>query len=72
MTTDILTPTINDGVIYGIGEKSFFAFELPQRASDSMTLRTLLRIPWKEIEYHMPGVFTDSIIASPLYDKGLI
>ena len=37
ITTDILTPTINDGVIYGIGEKRFFALQLPRQAADSMT-----------------------------------
>jgi outer membrane protein assembly factor BamB len=72
ITTDILTPTINDGVIYGIGEKHFFALQLPRHVSDPMTLETLLKTPWKEVEYHMPGVFTDGIIASPLYDQGLV
>jgi outer membrane protein assembly factor BamB len=72
ITTDILTPTISDGVIYGIGEKHFFACKLPQQAAASLTLETLLKTPWKDVEYHMPGVFTDSIIASPLYDKGLV
>jgi outer membrane protein assembly factor BamB len=78
ITTDILTPTIADGVIYGIGEKHFFALELPRPvvpgapAADSMTLETLLKTPWKDVEYHMPGVFTDGIIGSPLYDKGLV
>jgi hypothetical protein len=37
-----------------------------------MTLETLLKTPWKDVEYHMPGVFTDGIIGSPLYDKGLV
>ncbi len=72
ITTDILTPTISDGVIYGVGEKSFFALKLPRQAADSMTLETLLKTSWKDVEYHMPGVFTDSIVASPLYDKGLV
>ncbi len=72
ITTDILTPTINDGVIYGIGEKHFFALQLPRQAADSMTVETLLKTPWQDVEYHMPGVFTDGIIASPLYDKGLV
>ena len=71
--TEILTPTISDGVIYGIGSKErFFALKLPQQVSDSMTLETLLDIPWKDVAYHMPGTFTDSVVGSPLYDKGLV
>ena len=37
-----------------------------------MTLETLVKTPWKDVAYHMPGGFTDSIIGSPLYDQGLV
>jgi outer membrane protein assembly factor BamB len=69
---DIPTPTINDGVIYGVGEEHFFSFRLPPQASDPMKLETLAKTPWKEVAYHMPGTFSDSIIGSPLFDKGLV
>ena len=72
VTTDIPTPAINDGVIYGVGEKQFFSLKLPRDDSGPLALKTLLKTPWKNVAYHMPGVFTDSIIASPLYDRGLV
>ena len=72
VTTDISTPAINDGVIYGVGEKQFFSLKLPRDESGPLAFKTLLKTPWKNVEYHMPGVFTDSIIASPLYDRGLV
>jgi outer membrane protein assembly factor BamB len=69
---DIPTPTINDGMILGIGEDQFFSLRLPPQASDSMKVDTLVKAPWKELGYHMTGTFSDSIIGSPLYDKGLV
>jgi outer membrane protein assembly factor BamB len=72
LRTDIPTPAIGDGAIYGIGEKSLFAVKLPQQASGSMTLETLFKKAWKDVVYHMPGTFTDSVVGSPLYDKGLL
>jgi outer membrane protein assembly factor BamB len=72
LKADTPTPTLNDGVIYGIGEDKFFSFRLPDQASESMTLHPMLKTPWKEVAYHMPGIFTDTIIGSPLYDKGLV
>jgi outer membrane protein assembly factor BamB len=69
-TTGVPTPTVVDGVIYGIDEVRFFACRLPPQAAGSVA--TLLNIPWKNIAFHMPGIFTDSIIGSPLYDKGLV
>jgi outer membrane protein assembly factor BamB len=72
VTTDIPTPTIIDGMIYGLGQERYFAFKLPEQVSDAMTVQTVVKTPWKDIEYHMPGIFTDSIIASPLYVDGLI
>jgi len=72
VTTDIPTPTIIDGTIYGLGQERYFAFKLPEQASDALTVQTVVKTPWKEIEYHMPGVFTDSVVASPLYVDGLI
>ena len=73
-TPDLLTPAINDGVIYGIGKgkENLFALKLPQQVSDSMTLQTLVNAPWKELAYHMPGTFTDSVVGSPLYDDNLL
>jgi outer membrane protein assembly factor BamB len=35
-------------------------------------VQTVVKTVWKDIEYHMPGTFTDSIVASPLYDNGLV
>jgi outer membrane protein assembly factor BamB len=69
---DIPTPTINDGVIYGIGEDQYFAFGLPAQASESMKLSSIAKTPWKEVGYQMPGTFSNIIIGSPLYDRGLI
>jgi len=69
---DIPTPTIADGVIFGINEKRYFALKMPQQASTSTGLETLLDIPCKNLVYHMPGTFTDSVVASPLYDNGLV
>jgi hypothetical protein len=37
-----------------------------------MALETLVKTRWKDVAYHMPGVFTDSVVGSPLYDKGLV
>jgi len=72
LKADIPTPTINDGVIYGIGEDHFFATTLPQQFSESATFPTLVKTAWKDVAYHMPGTFSDTIIGSPLYDRGLV
>lgn len=76
LTSGTPTPTINEGVIYGVGSsnnnESFFAYRLPQEAGDSLSVATLLKTPWKDVAVHMPGPFTDSIIGSPLYDNGLV
>ncbi|HET6252339.1 MAG TPA: PQQ-binding-like beta-propeller repeat protein [Tepidisphaeraceae bacterium] len=72
VTTDIPTPVIQDGTIFGIGQERYFVYKLPTEMSDPLAVQTLVKLPWKDIEYHMPGIFTDSIVASPLYANGLI
>src|SRR5687768_8226267 len=37
-----------------------------------MKLHQVAKASWKEVGYHMPGTFSDIIIGSPLYDRGLI
>ena len=62
--------------IYGIGKDrntdDYFVFKLPDKLSDPLAVQTAVKTPWKDIEYHMPGIFTDSVVASPLYVDGLI
>lgn len=69
----IPTPCVTDGAIYGIGDKDYFAFKLPNIATgESISLIPVAKTSWKEVSMHMPGTFTDSIVGSPLYDNGLI
>jgi outer membrane protein assembly factor BamB len=71
VTTGIPTPVISDGMIYGV-DKQYFVLRLPGRISDSMPLVPAVNVRWEDIAYHMPGTFTDGIIGSPLFDKGLL
>lgn len=63
------TPIVCDGTVFGIGEDSFFSFRIPEGSGKPSQV---FKHPWKELGYHMPGVFTDTIIGSPLFDKGLV
>jgi outer membrane protein assembly factor BamB len=72
------TPTIVDGVIYGMGQEGnnndqqYFADKLPAGVSNPLGVTSIVKASWKNWGLHMPGPFSDSLIGSPLYDNGLV
>ncbi|MBI3829558.1 MAG: sigma-70 family RNA polymerase sigma factor [Planctomycetes bacterium] len=69
--SSILTPSLVDGVLYGISESNNSSSFYALKVGDGGKPTSLVKAPWKGIGLNLSGTFTNSLIGSPLYDNGL-
>jgi len=56
----------------GVAEDYFHVHRLPAAAADSVKPETICRKSWDDLGLKLPGTYTNTIIASPLYADGLV
>lgn len=68
VATTMPTPCVADGAVYGLSEKgTYYSYLLGDGKPSGMVKKE-----WKDISLRLGGIYNDTVIASPLYDQGMV